>query len=90
MINNIIYNDKIHILAEKKLQELEETELSREELLFDSEDVKKGVPLHQDPFFQFIKNNRIVREMLVKPNEEFSVKRIIDIALRQVKLKGNI
>lgn len=36
-----------------------------------------------DPFFQFLKNSRSAREMLIKPGEEFSVERVLEKALRQ-------
>ena len=36
-----------------------------------------------DPFFQFLKKNRLAREMLFKPGQEFSVEKVIEIALRQ-------
>lgn len=36
-----------------------------------------------DPFYQFIKNSRTAREMLLKPGEEFSADRVIELALRQ-------
>ena len=63
-----------------KLRQLEETGLSRNEILYD--DPKKGVPLKDDPFYQLIKNSRVVREMLTQANEEFSVDAIIEKALR--------
>jgi hypothetical protein len=44
---------------------------------------EKGVPLNQDPFFQFFKNNRTAREMMIKEGEEFSVQNILDIVLKQ-------
>lgn len=42
-----------------------------------------GIPLADDPFFQMVKNNWTIREMLIKPNEEFSVEKVIEKALRQ-------
>ena len=36
-----------------------------------------------DPFFQFVKNSRSAREMLIKAGEEFTVERVIEKALRQ-------
>jgi len=39
--------------------------------------------LADDPFFQFIKNSKTAREMLLKPGDEFSADRVIDLALRQ-------
>lgn len=39
--------------------------------------------LADDPFFQYVKNSRTVREMLLKPGEEFTADRILELALRQ-------
>lgn len=36
-----------------------------------------------DPFFQFLKKNRLAREMLLKPAEEFTVEKVIEMSLRQ-------
>lgn len=44
---------------------------------------QKGIPLADDPVFQYLKSNRIAREMMVKPGEAFTVETIIDKALRQ-------
>ena len=54
--------------------------MTRNEILFD--DPYAGVKLYDDPFFQMMKNNRTAREMLIKPNEEFSADRVIEKALR--------
>ena len=62
------------------MQELEDTGLTRNEILFN--DALKGIPLRDDPFYQLIKGNRTVREMLIEPNEEFSADRVIEKALR--------
>ena len=64
--------DKIHFIAEQKMEELEKTGLSRQEIISDKQ-VRPGVPLAQDPFFQFFKNNRSAREMMIKEDEEFTV-----------------
>lgn len=40
---------KINLLIDKQLQEMEDTGLSREELLFNKG--IKGIPLKKDPFF---------------------------------------
>jgi hypothetical protein len=61
------------------MQELEDSGLTREEILYDKQE---GIPLSDDPFFQFLKNSRSAREMLIKPGEEFTVERIIEKALR--------
>lgn len=70
------------------MEELENSGLTREEILFD-ERVKiqfitfqKGIPLADDPFFQFVKNSRSAREMLIKPGEEFTMEKVIEKALR--------
>ena len=36
-----------------------------------------------DPFFQFLKRNRLAREILFKPAEEFNATKVIDMALNQ-------
>ena len=41
------------------------------------------MPLAIDPFFQYIKNNRLIREVIAKPNEAFTAEKIVDLALRQ-------
>lgn len=71
--------DVIHTKIDTKMQELEDSGLTREEILYDSQ---QGIPLADDPFFQFVKNSRSAREMLIKPGEEFSVERVIEKALR--------
>ena len=63
------------------MQELEDTGLTRNEILFD--DANKGIPLRDDPFFQLVKENRTAREMLINPNEDFTADRVIEKALRQ-------
>ena len=73
--------EQIHGEIDERMQELEELGLSRNELLFD--DVKKGIPLRDDPFYQLIKSNRTAREMLISPNENFTADRVIEKALRQ-------
>lgn len=55
--------DKIHLEIDKHLQELEDTGLSRDELLHDGK--IGGIPLARDPFFQFIKKNKLARETLI-------------------------
>lgn len=72
---------RVHDLVDKKLQELEDTGLSREELLYEGK--IGGVPLSLDPFFKLLKYNRLAREILFKPGEEFSVGKVVDMALRQ-------
>jgi hypothetical protein len=62
------------------MQDLEDSGLTREEILYDKQE---GIPLSDDPFFQFVKNSRSAREMLIKPSEQFSVENVIEKALRQ-------
>jgi hypothetical protein len=54
---------KINIQIDQKMDELEATGLSREEILYD--DGKRGVPLAIDPFFQFLRKNYLAREMFL-------------------------
>ena len=72
--------EHVHSQIDKKMQELEDSGLTREEILYDKQE---GIPLSDDAFFQFVKNSRSAREMLIKPGEEFTVERIIEKALRQ-------
>lgn len=44
---------------------------------------RPGLKLAEDPFFQYIKNNRLIREVLIKPGEEFAPEKIVLLALRQ-------
>lgn len=74
--------EKVHLLAEIKLDELEEANLSKEEILA-PESGKVGLKLSEDPFFQYIKSNRLAREILIKPNELFTPDKIVNLALRQ-------
>eukprot|EP00331_Platyophrya_macrostoma_P034100 CAMPEP_0176450656 /NCGR_PEP_ID=MMETSP0127-20121128/27283_1 /TAXON_ID=938130 /ORGANISM="Platyophrya macrostoma, Strain WH" /LENGTH=549 /DNA_ID=CAMNT_0017838387 /DNA_START=26 /DNA_END=1675 /DNA_ORIENTATION=- len=73
--------EKVHSIIDMKLQQLEDTGLSREEVLYDNK--QGGIPLKHDPFFQHIKNNRLAREILFAPNAEFTASKVVDIALRQ-------
>ena len=73
--------DCVHQEITDRLEELEESGLSRNEILYD--DPHSGIPLKDDPFFQLIKSSNTVREMLIGPNEEFSADRVIEKALRQ-------
>lgn len=42
-----------------------------------------GLKLAEDPFFQYIKNNRAIREIFIRPGEEFAPEKIVFLALRQ-------
>jgi len=70
----------IHKEVDLKMQELEDTGLTRFEILYNDE---RGIPLADDPVFQYLKINIIAREMLIKDDEPFTVENIIDKALRQ-------
>jgi ribosomal protein S18 len=72
--------EKIHLEIDKRMTELESSGLSREEILFNR---PEGFPLKQDKFFQFIKTNKIAREMLIKPTETFSADLVIEKSLKQ-------
>ena len=48
-----------------------DTGLSREEILFDNSS-NKGLSLRDDPFFQEIKSNKTIRELMLKAGEEFT------------------
>jgi len=72
--------DKVHVEIDQRLQELEDTGLTRNEILFEQQE---GIKLVDDPFFQFIKNSKTAREMLLKPGDEFTAERVLELALRQ-------
>ena len=72
--------EKVHFEIDDKMQELEDTGLTRNEILFEE---MVGMPLADDPFFQMIKNSRTAREMLLRPGDEFTCDRIVELALRQ-------
>ena len=73
--------DEIHLEIDDRMQELEDTGLTRNEILFD--DALEGIALRDDPFYQLIKGNKTAREMLIGANEEFSADRVLEKALRQ-------
>jgi ribosomal protein S18 len=72
--------EKIHMEIDERMQELEETGLTRNEILYEEQE---GIKLQDDPFYQFVKNSRTAREMLLKPGDEFTADRIVELALRQ-------
>ena len=72
--------ETIHLEIDRRFQELEDSGLSREEILYDK---PEGIPLNQDKFFQYIKTNKIAREMLIKPTETFSADLVIEKVLKQ-------
>ena len=45
--------------------------------------MQKGLPLEDDPVWIFLKNNRLAREMIIKPGEQFTAQRVIEKALNQ-------
>jgi hypothetical protein len=72
--------EKIHEEIDLRLKELEDSGLSKEEILFNK---PEGVPLKFDKFFQYLKENRLARELLIKPSEKFSADTVIEKALKQ-------
>jgi len=81
--------DKVHLEIDLRLEKLEKLGLSKEEILYD--DQPGGIPLKIDPFFQFLKKNRIAREMIIEAGEEFTAEKVVDIALKQdVGLDPNV
>lgn len=72
--------NNIHGQIDLAMKELEESGLSKEELLYD---IPKGIPLKQDHFFQFVRHNKKAREMLIASTEDFSVSSVIEKALKQ-------
>ena len=55
--------DTVHHEVDIQMQQLEDSGLTRMEILFNEQ---KGLPLADDPVFQYLKNNRVAREMLGK------------------------
>jgi len=72
--------ERIHQEIDVKMQELEDSGLSREEIMFGK---PIGVPLVHDKYFQFLKKNKVAREMLIKPYESLSADTVIEKALKQ-------
>lgn len=72
---NLVHNE-----IDLKMQELEDTGLTRMEILYN---VEKGISLADDPVFQYLKGNRIAREMLIKATEVFTADAVIERALHQ-------
>lgn len=75
--------EKVHLELDRRMQEIEDTGLSRQEILHETTTPKGNLKLADDPFYQFVKNSRTAREMLIKAGEEFSADRVIELALRQ-------
>lgn len=71
---------RIHQEIDLKMDELEDTGLSRQEIL---NNIPGGIPLSQDPVFQYLRRNHLAREMVLKPGEEFTAYKVVDCALRQ-------
>jgi hypothetical protein len=71
--------EKVHQILDIRLQELEDTGLTRMEILHEKQ---VGLKLADDPFFQLVKLSKTAREMLLKPGDEFTADRIIELALR--------
>jgi len=74
--------DAVHIEIDRRMQELEDTGLSREEII-NAKTKRPGIPLAEDAVFQLAKNDRKVREMLINLDEEFSADNIIEKVLEQ-------
>lgn len=72
--------EKVHQTIDAKMVQLEETGLSREEILYNK---PGGIPLSFDPVFQLLKNSRMAREMVVKEGAEFTLEAVLDPALHQ-------
>ena len=62
------------------MKEISDTGLTKDELLH--EKAGEGVKLADDPFFQYIRENRTAREMLLKPGDAYTADRVIELALR--------
>lgn len=81
----LLPKDKLHsinILADIRLKTIAESGMTREDVL----GIKakgKSLPLSKDPFFRLIWQNHQARENLIKDSEEYSVEKIIGLALRQ-------
>lgn len=71
--------EKVHQEIDQRMQEIEDTGLSRDEILHEK---YGGVKLADDSFYQFIKSSRTAREMLLKPGEELTAERVVELALR--------
>ena len=71
---------EIHDEISERMQELQDTGLTRNEILFD--DPHEGIQLRGDRFYQLIKGSQTAREMLINPNEDFTADRVIEKALR--------
>jgi ribosomal protein S18 len=73
--------EKVNEEIDRRMQEISDTGLTKEELLH--EKVGDGVKLADDPFFQYMRENRTAREMLLKPGDAYTADRVIELALRQ-------
>ena len=58
--------EKVNIEIDSRMKELSNSDLTREELLH--EKANQGVKLGDDAFFQYIRENKTAREMLLKPD----------------------
>lgn len=72
--------EKVNIEIDRRMKELSDSDLTREELLH--EKVDQGVKLADDAFFQYIRANRTAREMILKPGDAYTADRVIELALR--------
>eukprot|EP00826_Nyctotherus_ovalis_P006990 TRINITY_DN1170_c0_g1_i4.p1 TRINITY_DN1170_c0_g1~~TRINITY_DN1170_c0_g1_i4.p1 ORF type:complete len:575 (+),score=141.98 TRINITY_DN1170_c0_g1_i4:160-1884(+) len=73
----------VHLEIDKRMQELEDTGLTRYEILNKPKGKNPDLPLKDDPVFQLIKENRAARELLITGHEEFCADNVIRKALEQ-------
>lgn len=74
--------EKVNILADIQLKNIAESGLCREEIL--GLKVKgKPFPIVRDPFFKLILKDHKTRFNLIKNSEEYTVEKIVSLALRQ-------
>jgi hypothetical protein len=66
----------VHVAIDRRMKELEETGLSRGEII-NSKAKNATLPLKNDPYFQLLKTNRNIREMLIQPDEAFTYEAVI-------------
>lgn len=68
--------EAIHFAIDRRMKELEDTGLTRGEIL-NIKEANASLPLVEDPYFQLIKKDRVVREMLIDADEAFTVEKAI-------------
>lgn len=75
--------EAVHLEIDKRMQELEDTGLTRYEVLNKPRGKNPELPLKDDPVFQLVKENRAAREMLITGHEEFCAENVIRKVLEQ-------